>query len=207
MEYLYSIPGMEDVEDVIVSSRPEHVAQLAKLLRPHHSTGRHRLHGPGCADVERLQVVLLPDVLRRQGADGRAEGSVCNGAQVAVRLDQGGEGWNDDAGDRLQVALSEGGVRLRGRRPGRCQPVGTRPRTRSVRSAGDLAHLVARSPDRDQARDGLRARDAAREDVPVGRAHRGDAHRARGPHRDHLELPGPADHRGRSDAGVRSARR
>ena len=31
MEYLYAIPGMEDVEDVIVSSGPQHRAELAQL--------------------------------------------------------------------------------------------------------------------------------------------------------------------------------
>src|SRR5262249_35475617 len=34
---------------------------------------------------------------------------------------------------------------------------------------------------------------------PVGRAHRGDAHRSRRSRRDHLEFPGEADHGRRSD--------
>ena len=65
---------MEDVEDVIVSSGPEHLAELAQLLGPHHQAGRDRLHGPGRPDVERLQVLLLPDVLRGQAADAGDEG-------------------------------------------------------------------------------------------------------------------------------------
>ena len=81
MKFLYSIPGMEDVEDVIVSSRPEHLAELAQLLRPHHPAGRHRVHGPRRADLERLQVVLLPHLLRRQGADRGAEGRLRHGAR------------------------------------------------------------------------------------------------------------------------------
>ena len=52
--------------------RPEHVAELAQLLRPHRQAGRHRVHGPRRAHLERLQVVLLPHLLRRQGADARS---------------------------------------------------------------------------------------------------------------------------------------
>ena len=48
--------------------RPEHLAELAQLLRPHHPARRHRVHGFGRADLERLQVLLLPHLLRRQGA-------------------------------------------------------------------------------------------------------------------------------------------
>ena len=72
MEYLYNIPGMEDVEDVIVSSGPEHLAELAQFLRPHHPARRHRVHGFGRAHLERLQVLLLPHLLRRQGAHRRS---------------------------------------------------------------------------------------------------------------------------------------
>ena len=49
--------------------RAEHLAQLAQLLGPHHPARRHRVHGSRRAHVERLQVVLLPDLLRRQGTD------------------------------------------------------------------------------------------------------------------------------------------
>ena len=52
--------------------RPEHLAELAQLLRPHHPARRHRVHGFGRADLERLQVLLLPHLLRRQGADARS---------------------------------------------------------------------------------------------------------------------------------------
>ena len=38
--------------------------------------------------------------------------------------------------------------------------------------------------------------------LSVGRAHRGDADRAQGQGRDHLQLPGRADHRRRPDAGL-----
>ena len=153
MKFLYSIPGMEDVEDVIVSSGPEHLAELAQLLRPHHSAGRHRVHGSRRADVERLQVVLLPHVLRRQGAEPGAEGRLRHGAQVAVRLDRRREGRHDDARDRVQVAVSEGGVRLRGRGSGRGQPVGPRPRPRAVRSRRS-SRASGRSTTRSRSRPG-----------------------------------------------------
>ena len=53
---------------------PEHLAELAQLLRPHHPARRHRVHGFGRAHLERLQVLLLPHLLRRQGALAGAEG-------------------------------------------------------------------------------------------------------------------------------------
>jgi hypothetical protein len=68
--------------------------------------------------------------------------------------------------------------------PSAQEAYGTRKRTRPRRacgamasasrsiSAGHLAHLVARSPDRDQAGHGVRARNPARQDVPLGRSHR-----------------------------------
>ena len=56
--------------------RPEHLAELAQLLRPHHPARRHRVHGFGRADLERLQVLLLPHLLRRQGAEQGAEGNL-----------------------------------------------------------------------------------------------------------------------------------
>ena len=100
----------------------------------------------------------------------------------------------------LEVAVGQGGVGLRGGGPGGGQPVGPRPRPRAVRSAGDLAHLVARPSGRDQGGHDLRARDAARQELPLRRAHRGDADRAQEGDRDHLQLPGGADHGGRSDS-------
>src|SRR5262249_11758338 len=60
--------------------------------------------------------------------------------------------------------------------------------------AGHLAHLVARPPPEDPAGHGLRARDPARQAVRVRGAHRGDADRQPEGDRDHLQLPGRADH-------------
>ena len=69
MQFLYSIPGHGGRRGRHRLVGAEHVAELAQLLRPHHPARRHRLHGSRGAHVERLQVVLLPHLLRRQGAE------------------------------------------------------------------------------------------------------------------------------------------
>ena len=66
--------------------RPQHLAELAQLLRPHHPARRHRVHGFGRAHLERLQVLLLPHLLRRQGADQGAEGDLRDRARMALRI-------------------------------------------------------------------------------------------------------------------------
>ena len=55
---------------------PEHLAELAQLLRPHHQAGRHGVHGPGRADLERLQVVLLPHLHGGPRAEPGAKGRI-----------------------------------------------------------------------------------------------------------------------------------
>ena len=206
MKFLYSIPGMEDVEDVIVSSGPN--------TWPNWRNFSDRIIQPG--DIVFMDLAALT----WNGYKSCYYRTYCVGKEpsqeqkdiYATALE-----WLYDsinavkAGtttqrDRLEVAVREGSVGLRRRRSGGSQPVGPRARTRPVRSPGHLAHLVARPPDRDQVRDGVRARDPARQAVPLGRPHRGNAHRPRRSHRDHLQLPGPADHCGRSDAGVRCTR-
>ncbi len=86
MEYLYYDPrhGGRRGRDRVV--RSEHLAELAQLLRPHHPARRHRVHGFGRADLERLQVLLLPHLLRRQGALAGAEGHLRDRARLALRL-------------------------------------------------------------------------------------------------------------------------
>ena len=180
MKFLYSIPGMEDVEDVIVSSGPN--------TWPNWRNFSDRIIQPG--DIVFMDLAALT----WNGYKSCYYRTYCVGKEpsqeqkdiyatalgVALRLDQRREGRHDDERDRVEVAVSERGVGLRRRRSGSGQPVGPRPRPRAVRSPGHLAHLVARSPDRDQGRDGVRARDPARQAVPLGRPHRGDAHRPRG---------------------------
>ena len=72
MKYLYSIPGHGGRRGRDRLLRPQYLAELAQFLRPHHSARRHRVHGFGRAHLERLQVLLLPHLLRRQGADARS---------------------------------------------------------------------------------------------------------------------------------------
>ena len=151
MEYLYTIPGMEDVEDVIVSSGPEHLAQLAQLLRPHRQAGRHRVHGPGRAHLERLQVVLLPHLLRRQGADQGPEGRLRDGAEVAVRLDQGGEGRRHDQGHRVASGRrprKPGATRRKTRPPPTCGATGSASRSTTSRSSRASGRSTTRSRSR-----------------------------------------------------------
>ena len=102
MEFLYNIPGHggRGGRDRVLGS--QHLAQLAQFLRPHHQAGRHGLHGSGRAHVERLQVVLLPHLHGGPGAEPGAEGLLRAGAQVAVRLDQGGEGRRHHARHRAR---------------------------------------------------------------------------------------------------------
>ncbi len=51
---------------------PQHLAQLAQLLRPHHQARRHGVHGSGRAYLERLQILLLPHLLRGQASPTRS---------------------------------------------------------------------------------------------------------------------------------------
>src|SRR5258708_3823025 len=81
------------------------------------------------------------------------------------------EGRYHHARDREEMAVREGGVGLQGRRPGGGERGGPGRRRGAIRPAGDLAHLVARPPGRDQGRNDLRARDPARQALPVRRAH------------------------------------
>ena len=203
MKFLYNIPGMEDVEDVIVSSGPN--------TWPNWRNFSDRIIQPG--DIVFMDLAALTwngykSCYYRTYCVGkeptqRAAGDLRHRARMALRLDRRGEGRRHDARHRVEVAVRQGSLGLRGRGPGRRQPVGPRTRARAVRSAGDLAHLVARSSRRDQGRHDLRARDPARQEVPLRRAHRGDADRQEGRHRDRLELPCEADHCRRPDPGLR----
>ena len=179
MEYLYSIPGMEDVEDVIVSSGPN--------TWPNWRNFSDRIIQPG--DIVFMDLAALT----WNGYKSCYYRTYCVGKEpsqeqkdtYATALEwlydsigavKVGATTRDIA---LEVAVRHGGLGLRGRGPGGRQPVGPRPRARPIRSAGDLAHLVARPSDRDQGRHDVRARDPARQAVPLRRAHRGDADRAR----------------------------
>ena len=64
--------------------RPEHLAQLAQFFRPHHQARRHGVHGSGRAHLERLQILLLPDLYGGPRAEPGAEGLLRDGAEVAL---------------------------------------------------------------------------------------------------------------------------
>ena len=168
MEFLYNIPGMEDVEDVIVSS--------GLNTWPNWRNFSDRIIKPGdmvFMDLAALTWNGYKSCYYRTYMVGRepnagTEGLLRARAEVAVRFDQGRESRRHHARHRLEMAIGQGSLGLRRRRSGRGQPVGPRPRSRAVRPAGDLAHLVARSSDRDQGRHGLRARNAARQAVSSG---------------------------------------
>ena len=194
---------MEDVEDVIVSSGPNTwpnwrnfsdriikpgdivFMDLAALTWNGYKSCYYRTY---CVGKEPTQE--QKDVLR-------------DGAQVALRLDQGGEGRHDHARDRLAS----------GRRPRK--PGATRKRTRPPPTCGATA-WASRSTTRRSSRASGRSTIPVEikegmvfaletqhgKIVPVGRAHRGNADRPQGQDRDHLQLPGRADHRRRSDAGL-----
>ncbi len=126
-EFLYSFPGMEDVEDVIVSSGPNAWPNWRnfsdRMIRP----GRARDHRRRGAHVERLQVVRLPHVLRRRDAHRRDEALLRHGAHVALGLDRRGQ-----AG-RVHPATSPRSGRPRRRRGA------TRTRTRRPPTSGATA--------------------------------------------------------------------
>ena len=199
MKYLYSIPGMEDVEDVIVSSGPN--------TWPNWRNFSDRIIQPG--DIVFMDLAALT----WNGYKSCYYRTYCVGKEPSkeqkdtyatalewlynsIHAVKAGTTTREIA---QEMAVGEGGLGLQGGGPGGGQSLGPRPRARAIRSAGDLAHLVARPSDRDQGRHDLCARDPARQALPLWRAHRGDADRPRKGDRDHLQLPGQADHRGRSD--------
>ena len=152
MEYLYNIPGMEDVEDVIVSSGPN--------TWPNWRNFSDRIIQPG--DIVFMDLAALTwngykSCYYRTYCVGKepicgAKGDLCDRAGLALRFDRRGEGRRNHARHRTQVALSARNVGLRGRRPSRGEPVGPRAWACAIRSAGHLPYLVARPSDRNSRR-------------------------------------------------------
>ena len=203
MQYLYNIPGMEDVEDVIVSSGPN--------TWPNWRNFSDRIIQPG--DIVFMDLAALT----WNGYKSCYYRTYCVGKEpskeqkdtYATALK-----WLYDSIGAVKVgattrdiahemAVGDEDLGLRGRGPGRRQSVGPRAWAGAIRSAGDLAHLVARPSDRNPGRHDVRARNAARQEIPLRRAHRGNADRPQERDRDRLQFPGQTDHRGRSAAGIR----
>ena len=202
MQYLYNIPGMEDVEDVIVSSGPntwpnwrnfsDRIIQpgdivfmdLAALTWNGYKSCYYRTYCVGKEpskeqkDTYETALKWLYDSI----------GAVKVGAttrDIALKWPSAMETWGYEDEDQAAANLWGHGLGLG-----------------AIRSAGDFAHLVARSSGRDQRGHDLCARDPARQAVPLRRAHRGNADRAQERYRDRVQFPGQADHRGRSAAGL-----
>ena len=200
MEYLYNFPGMEDVEDVIVSSGPN--------TWPNWRNFSDRIIQPG--DIVFMDLAALT----WNGYKSCYYRTYCVGKEPSKEQKETYETalkWLYDSIGAVkagattkdiarEMAVGDGDLGLRGRGPGRRQSVGPWARARAIRSAGDLAHLVARPSDRDPGGHDVRARNAARQEIPLRRAYRGNADRAQGFDRDRLQFPGQADHRGRSAA-------
>ncbi len=164
-EQLYSIPGMEDVEDVIVSSGPN--------AWPNWRNFSDRMIRPG-----ELVIIDLA-ALTWNGFKSCVYRTYCVGGKPTDEHQQtydtahkwlwdSIEGWEAGCHDRrrgFEVALGQGDVGIRGRGPGGGQQLGPRPRPRPVRPSRDLPNLVARPPGGDPARHDVRPGDPAREDA------------------------------------------
>ena len=132
MEYLYNIPGMEDVEDVIVSSGPN--------TWPNWRNFSDRIIQPG--DIVFMDLAALT----WNGYKSCYYRTYCVGKEPSAEqketyatalgwlydFDRRRQGWRDDAGHCAQMAVGAGNLGLRGRGPGRCEPVGSRARACAI---------------------------------------------------------------------------
>ena len=148
---LYNIPGMEDVEDVIVSSGPN--------TWPNWRNFSDRIIQPG--DIVFMDLAALT----WNGYKSCYYRTYCVGKEPTKEQKETyatALKWLYDSIGAVKVGATtrdialkwpsaQGSLGLRGGRPGGGEPVGPRPRARAIRSAGDLAHLVAR-PSRSRSR-------------------------------------------------------
>ena len=200
MQYLYNIPGMEDVEDVIVSSglntwpnwrnfsdriiKPGDIVfmDLAALTWNGYKSCYYRTYCVGKEPTKEQKETYAIALKWLYDSIGAVKVGATT-RDIALKWPSAKETWGYEDEDQAAANLWGHGLGLAQYDP----PV--------ISRIWSLDH-----PGRDQGRHGVRARDAARQDAPVGRAHRGDADRAQGQDRDHLQFPGRADHRRRSDA-------
>ena len=167
MEYLYNIPGMEDVEDVIVSSGPN--------TWPNWRNFSDRIIQPG--DIVFMDLAALTwngykSCYYRTYCVGKEpskeqKDTYATALEWLYDFDRRSEGRRHDARHRVEVAFGDGNLGLRRRRPGSRQSLGSRSGSRSIRSTGHLAHLVARPSGRNPGRNDLRARNSARQALPL----------------------------------------
>ncbi len=199
-EYLYNIPGMEDVEDIIVSSGPN--------AWPNWRNFSDRIIRPG-----ELVIIDLA-ALTWNGFKSCVYRTYCVGGTPTSEMKRyydTAHTWLWDAIDVVRPGVTtrdiaakwpsaRGGLGVRGRGPGRGQPLGPRAGPGPVRPAGHLPDLVAGLPGGDQAGHGLRAGDAAREGARLRRAAGGDAAGHRRRPRTAVVVQVRRDHRGRMNA-------
>ena len=171
MEYLYNIPGMEDVEDVIVSSGPN--------TWPNWRNFSDRIIQPG--DIVFMDLAALT----WNGYKSCYYRTYCVGKEPSAEQKETyatALGWLYDSIGAVKVGATTrdialkwpsatGDLGLRGRGSGGGEPLGPRARACAIRSAGDLAHLVARPSDRYPGGHDLRSRDAARQALSLWRAY------------------------------------
>ena len=132
MQYLYNIPGMEDVEDVIVSSGPN--------TWPNWRNFSDRIIQPG--DIVFMDLAALT----WNGYKSCYYRTYCVGKEPSqeqkdtyetalkwlYNLDRRGESRRHHARHRAEMAVGDGDLGLRGRGPGRRQSLG--PRARASRN-------------------------------------------------------------------------
>ena len=199
-DYLYSIPGMEDVEDVIVSSGPNAwpnwrnfsdriirpgdlvIIDLAALTWNGFKSCFYRTYCVGGAPTDEMrQAYDLAHTWLWDTIEAVRPGATT--ADIAAKWPSAKEIWGYEEED--QAAANH---------------VGSRSRSRPVRPARHLAHLVTRSSSRDPARDDVCPGDPARQAPRLRRPPRGDAVRDRDGPRARLHLQIARDHRGRLKA-------
>ena len=128
MKYLYSIPGMEDVEDVIVSSGPN--------TWPNWRNFSDRIIQPGeivFMDLAALTWNGYKSCYYRTYCVGKEptkeqKDTYATALEWLYDFDQGGEGRHHHARDRHEMAVGERGVGLQGRGSGCRQSLGSRAR-------------------------------------------------------------------------------
>ena len=193
-EFLYSFPGVEDVEDVIVSSGPN--------AWPNWRNFSDRIIRPG------ELVIIDVAALTWNGFKSCVYRTYCVGGKPTDEMKQYYDTaltWLRDSIDAVKPGVSTRDIASKW--PSAMETWGYADEDEAaanlwghglglgaVRPAGDLADLVARPSDRDQARHGVRARDAAREGARVRRAAGGDADRDRDRARADHVLPDRRDH-------------
>jgi Xaa-Pro aminopeptidase len=156
MNLLYNIPGVEDVEDIIVSSGPN--------SWPNWRHFSDRIIQPGDLVIIDMAAVTwngykAPCTLTvSEKADPGAE--VLPSLDWYRAIDKLNPGHHERR--RRSLAVSHVNVGLQGRGSGRGQSMGAWPRPGAVRHAGYIADLLPRFPRRNPAGDEFRFRDPAR---------------------------------------------